>query len=118
MALEPVRGGRADHPDRNRNSVLYVDAAHHDQSDYTRTGGIDLSSASYVPDNAMHGLLLGDNGGADASGNVHVVMAGGGEIVFPFFVAAGNTKEFLRGCVIAQVVMTTTTYTGAIWPLW
>lgn len=118
MPLEPVLGGRADHPDRNRQSVLYVDAAHHAQARYTRDGGIDISSVDYEPDNPMHGLLLGDNAGADASGNIHVETAGGGEIVFPYSVSAGNTREFLRGLVIKKIIAATTTYDGRIWPLW
>ena len=64
----------------------------------------------------MHGLDLGDNGGADASGNISVVLEGGGVKILAVKVSAGESKRFLWGERIKTLVKATTTFDGKIFP--
>lgn len=94
-------------------TVLYVDCAHTGSTRYTDTGGVNVSSLDYYPTETMRGLIL--TGG---SGNIVLVMAGGGQMVIPFTVDAGYSMEVLRGFQIKKILTSGTTFTGRIFPLW
>lgn len=95
-------------------TTLYVDCLHVGDSLYTDTGGVNIDSVDYVPREAMRGLLL--TGG---TGNIGIILAGGGRMVIPITVDDGYTQELFRGFQIKKVLTdSVSTFTGRIFPLW
>ncbi len=101
-------------------STLLVDTGHDGDTDYADATGIDISSnADYTPKPAIHAILLTDNAGAEATGNLDVTLLGGGRMIIPCIVAAGDHLIVLRGVCIATIHGdTTSTFDGVIYPLW
>lgn len=95
-------------------TTLYVDCPHVGDSLYTDTGGINIDTYDYYPRELMRGLLL--TGG---TGNIGVILAGGGRMVIPYTVDAGYTVEAFRGLQIKKVLTdSVSTFTGRIFPFW
>lgn len=94
-------------------TVLYVDCAHTGSTRYTDTGGVDIDSIDYYPTETMRGLLL-----TTGTGNIGLVLAGGGQMVIPFTVDDGTVEAF-RGFQIKKILADSiSTFTGRIFPLW
>lgn len=107
-------------------STQIVDCLHSGDTNYAAATGYDIATAAadFTPVDSngnnviMNGLDLIDNAGADAAGDVHVILEGGGEKILPFKVLAGESKRAFWGERIKTIVETTTTFTGGIFPNW
>jgi hypothetical protein len=118
-AAAVLAGPKTDLPGRNNGtSTIFVDCPHHNDTAsngdtiFTRTLGLTFTGGDYTPDASMHGLML-----VNGSGNISVVLSGGGQLVFPCIVDSGDVFEVLRGYSIATVDSALTTFTGRIFPL-
>ena len=108
-------GGR-----KEGKSTQIVDCVHDSDSDYSKTGGIDISTNVFEPKDSndkniiMNGLLI-----EAGSGDIAFEMEGGGEITTGFTTVAGDSKQILTGCRIKKIQNTAggTTYSGNIFPL-
>lgn len=95
-------------------TTLYVDCPHVGDSLYTDTGGVNIDTYDYYPRESMRGLLL--TGG---TGNIGIILAGGGRMVVPITVDDGYTQELFRCFQIKKILTdSVSTFTGRIFPLW
>ena len=96
-----------------KRSVLYVDCPHDGDSAYTDTGGVDLT-ADYYPQELMRGILL-----TAGEGNIGLILAGGGQMIFQQKVDSLYSIEAFRGWQIKKILADSiTTFTGRLFPLW
>lgn len=96
-----------------KESLLYVDCPHVGDSAYTDTGGVDLTT-DYDPQELIRGVLL-----TAGSGNLGIVLAGGGQMVLPVTVTSGTTLEFLREVQINKILADTiSTFDGRVFPIY
>jgi hypothetical protein len=100
-------------PGRSINrSVLYVDCPHVGDSIYTDTGGI-ANTVDYSPQELMRGMIL-----SAGYGNIGVILAGGGRMIFPVKVADSTSVVFLKDFQIKTILADSiSTFTGRIFPL-
>lgn len=93
-------------------SVLFVDCPHTGDSIYTDTGGI-ANTVDYSPQELMRSLIL-----TAGSGNIGLILAGGGKMVIPVTVDSASSIEFLRGYQIKSILADSiSTFTGRIFPI-
>lgn len=97
-----------------RRHVLRVDCPHTGDSAYTDTGGLDLTT-DYHPQELMRAIVL-----TAGSGNIGIVLAGGGQMVIPIkldtnFQAAEYFTDWQIKKILADSI---STYTGRVYPIW
>lgn len=80
---------------------------------YDKSTGIDLSAANYTITgrNVINSLWV-----TEGSGDIDVSFESGGRMVIPVTVSAGDSKEILKWWRITTIHMTTTTFSGYIFP--
>lgn len=96
---------------QNATSSMIVDCPHDGDDDYTVSGGWGKAD-DFEPLKPISGLQLGTG-----TGDIHIVLEGGGEMILPFTVPAGDSREVFIGYRIVKIVDATTTFTGIIFPI-
>lgn len=101
---------------KNGKSTQIVDCLHTGDTDYTASGGIDISVNNFTPTNIMTGLHIGEG-----SGNISVLMEGDGVMILPFVVSSEQASLLVfLGHRIKSIynVAGGTSFSGKIWPVW
>ena len=93
---------------QNATSSMIVDCPHDGDDDFTNNSGWGRAN-DFVPLKPLSGLILGAG-----TGNVHIFLEGGGDMIRPFTVPAGDSREIFIGYRITKVVKTTTTFSGLV----
>jgi hypothetical protein len=96
---------------QSATSSMIVDCPHDGDDDYTVSGGWG-KSADFTPSKVLSGLLI--TGG---SGDIHIILEGGGSMILPFIVLTNDSREVFIGYRISKIVDATTTFTGKIFPI-
>lgn len=83
-------------------------------TNYAAATGADVSSVEFRTLPPMIGLHM-----TEGSGNIAVEMLNGGKMILPITVAAGDSREVLRGHKINAILSTAegTTFDGYIFPV-
>jgi hypothetical protein len=96
-------------------STLIVDCPHNGDTNYSTSTGIDISSLDWEAlTKPIHSLEL-----TAGTGNIHVMLEGGGRKILPFTVDDGDCRTVLSGQRIIRIynkATGSTTFTGYIFP--